>query len=126
MADIKVQVCLYAFDCLYKNGEVLVDQPLMKRREALYSAIEEKPGELFYATAKARTACLIMPQRLSACICDSILLSHCKAAVSHHPCCISCMPACLGHVLSWLARSRFKLGAAFLTGSCRVLAGRLA
>ena len=52
VADIKVQVCLYAFDCLYKNGQVLVDQPLDKRREALYSAIEEKPGELFYATAK--------------------------------------------------------------------------
>lgn len=52
VADIKVQVCLYAFDCLYKNGQILSDQPLVKRREALYSAIEEKPGELFYATAK--------------------------------------------------------------------------
>lgn len=57
VADIKVQVCLYAFDCLYKNGEVLVDQPLVKRREALYSAIEEKPGELFYATAKVCPEC---------------------------------------------------------------------
>lgn len=55
VADIKVQVCLYAFDCLYLNGQVLVDQPLLARREALYSAIEEKPGELFYATAKVRT-----------------------------------------------------------------------
>ena len=52
MADIKVQVCLYAFDCLYLNGKVLVDRPLTERREALYSAIQEKPGELFYATAK--------------------------------------------------------------------------
>ena len=52
VADIKVQVCLYAFDCLYLNGQVLVDRPLTERREALYSAIQEKPGELFYATAK--------------------------------------------------------------------------
>ena len=52
VADIKVQVCLYAFDCLFLNGQVLVDRPLTERREALYSAIQEKPGELFYATAK--------------------------------------------------------------------------
>ncbi|KAL3133936.1 hypothetical protein ABBQ32_008384 [Trebouxia sp. C0010 RCD-2024] len=52
VADIKVQVCLYAFDCLFLNGKVLVDRPLTERREALYSAISEKPGELFYATAK--------------------------------------------------------------------------
>jgi len=57
VADIKVQVCLYAFDCLYLNGQVLVDRPLTERREALYSAIQEKPGELFYATAK-------VPQKL--------------------------------------------------------------
>ena len=55
VADIKVQVCLYAFDCLYLNGQVLVDRPLTARREALYSAISEKPGELFYATAKVLT-----------------------------------------------------------------------
>lgn len=65
VADIKVQVCLYAFDCLYLNGQVLVDRPLTERREALYSAIQEKPGELFYATAK-------VPQKLplpSICCC---------------------------------------------------------
>ena len=56
VADIKVQVCLYAFDCLFLNGKVLVDRPLTERREALYSAISEKPGELFYATAKVTWA----------------------------------------------------------------------
>ena len=56
VADIKVQVCLYAFDCLFLNGKVLVDRPLTERREALYSAISEKPGELFYATAKVGPA----------------------------------------------------------------------
>ena len=62
VADIKVQVCLYAFDCLFLNGQVLVDRPLTERREALYSAIQEKPGELFYATAKVyiNSCCLFL------------------------------------------------------------------
>lgn len=58
--DIKVQVCLYAFDCLFLNGKVIVDRPLTERREALYSAISEKPGELFYATAKVICALTLL------------------------------------------------------------------
>lgn len=50
--DIKVQVCLYAFDCLYLNGEALIQKPLTERRAALYNSIEEKPGELMYASTK--------------------------------------------------------------------------
>lgn len=52
VADIKVQVCLYAFDCLYQNGEVLVDRPLTERREVLYNSLSEKEGELLFAEAK--------------------------------------------------------------------------
>ena len=52
VADIKVQVCLYAFDCLYQNGEVLVDRPLTERRELLYNSLTEKEGELLFAEAK--------------------------------------------------------------------------
>lgn len=52
VADIKVQVLLFAFDCLYHNGEVLLQKPLTERRERLYSAISEKQGELAYAVAK--------------------------------------------------------------------------
>ena len=48
------QVCLYAFDCLYLNGETLLQQPLSARREKLYSALIESPGELWFAEAKAR------------------------------------------------------------------------
>ena len=47
-------MCLYAFDCLYLNGEVLLQQPLTRRREALYSALNENPGELWFASAKVR------------------------------------------------------------------------
>lgn len=47
-----VQVCLYAFDCLHLNGETLIQKPLTERREALYSAISEAPGELQLASTK--------------------------------------------------------------------------
>ena len=46
------QVCLYAFDCLYKDGETLIQQSLMERRAALYASIEEKEGEFVYASTK--------------------------------------------------------------------------
>ena len=52
VADIKVQVCLFAFDCLYLNGEMLLQRPLTERRAALLEAVEEKPGELQYALYK--------------------------------------------------------------------------
>ena len=52
VADIKVQVCLFAFDCLYLDGTELLQRPLTERRAALYSAVNEAPGELLFATAK--------------------------------------------------------------------------
>ena len=67
VADIKVQVCLYAFDCLFLNGKVLVDRPLIERREALYSAISEQPGELFYATAKVTWPSVLAMHRNCGC-----------------------------------------------------------
>lgn len=52
VADIKVQVCLFAFDCLYLNGETLLQKPLTQRREAMHKAVAEKLGELQYAVYK--------------------------------------------------------------------------
>ena len=51
-ADIKVNVAIYAFDCLFLNGKNLLQEPLTKRREALYSAFKEVPGEFIFVTAK--------------------------------------------------------------------------
>ena len=51
-SEIKVKVALYAFDCLYLNGEPLLREPMYKRREALYSAFQEVPGEFFFVTEK--------------------------------------------------------------------------
>ncbi|KAK3061913.1 ATP-dependent DNA ligase Cdc17, partial [Teratosphaeriaceae sp. CCFEE 6253] len=47
--DVKVQVCVFAFDLLYLNGEALVTKPFRERRELLNSAFEPKEGEFAFA-----------------------------------------------------------------------------
>ncbi|XP_037538336.1 DNA ligase 1 [Nematolebias whitei] len=48
-SEIKVQVCVYAFDLLYLNGESLVRQPLCRRRELLRESFTEVEGEFQFA-----------------------------------------------------------------------------
>ncbi|XP_055877996.1 DNA ligase 1-like isoform X2 [Biomphalaria glabrata] len=48
-SQIKVQVCVFAFDLLYLNGEALVDQPFRRRRELLHSSFCEIEGEFVFA-----------------------------------------------------------------------------
>ncbi|KAJ8409818.1 hypothetical protein AAFF_G00218770 [Aldrovandia affinis] len=48
-SEIKVQVCVYAFDLLYLNGESLVKQPLSSRRALLKESFEEREGEFVFA-----------------------------------------------------------------------------
>jgi DNA ligase 1 len=47
--DIKVKVCVFAFDILYLNGEAVVNKPFRERRELLYSAFDEVEGEFQFA-----------------------------------------------------------------------------
>ncbi|KAL5966031.1 DNA ligase 1 [Taenia solium] len=42
--DVKVRVCIYAFDLLYLNGIPLTDQPFRKRRELLRLVFPTLPG----------------------------------------------------------------------------------
>nr|XP_033321684.1 DNA ligase 1 isoform X1 [Megalopta genalis] len=49
-ADIKVQVCVFIFDLLYLNGEPLVKEPFIKRRELLKANFKESNGEWKFAT----------------------------------------------------------------------------
>eukprot|EP00195_Chlamydomonas_chlamydogama_P015251 CAMPEP_0202891666 /NCGR_PEP_ID=MMETSP1392-20130828/1671_1 /ASSEMBLY_ACC=CAM_ASM_000868 /TAXON_ID=225041 /ORGANISM="Chlamydomonas chlamydogama, Strain SAG 11-48b" /LENGTH=944 /DNA_ID=CAMNT_0049575491 /DNA_START=248 /DNA_END=3082 /DNA_ORIENTATION=+ len=55
VSEISVQVCIFAFDCLYINGRSLLKEPLSARREALYGALQEREGEFMFATAKTST-----------------------------------------------------------------------
>ena len=48
--DIKVQVCLFAFDLLYLNSESLINLTLRQRRERLYKYFPKLDCKLLYAT----------------------------------------------------------------------------
>lgn len=51
MSEIKVDVCIYAFDLLYLNGQQLLQEQLSTRRERLYESFTEEPGFFQLATA---------------------------------------------------------------------------
>jgi DNA ligase 1 len=47
--DIKVKVCVFAFDMLFYNGESTVKKTLRERRELLHQAFEPVEGEFTFA-----------------------------------------------------------------------------
>ncbi|XP_055463364.1 DNA ligase 1 [Psammomys obesus] len=49
--EIQVQVCLYAFDLIFLNGESLARQPLSRRRQLLWENFVETEGEFVFATS---------------------------------------------------------------------------
>ncbi|OTA98932.1 hypothetical protein M426DRAFT_325592 [Hypoxylon sp. CI-4A] len=48
--DVKVKVCVFAFDLLFLNGEAVVEKPLRERRELLHDAFQPVEGEFAFAT----------------------------------------------------------------------------
>ncbi|XP_048373653.1 DNA ligase 1 [Sphaerodactylus townsendi] len=50
-AEIRVQVCVYAFDILYLNGQSLVREPLTQRRTLLRDSFTEVEGQFLFATS---------------------------------------------------------------------------
>ncbi|CAM8895420.1 unnamed protein product [Rhodiola kirilowii] len=51
VSDIKVGVCIYAFDILFQNGQSLIKEQLKVRRQHLYDSFEEEPGYFQFATS---------------------------------------------------------------------------
>ncbi len=49
--DVKVKVCVFAFDLLYLNGEAVVEKSLRERRELLHKSFQPVEGEFALATA---------------------------------------------------------------------------
>ncbi|KAF3770349.1 hypothetical protein M406DRAFT_59377 [Cryphonectria parasitica EP155] len=48
--DVKVKVCVFAFDLLYLNGKAIVEKSLAERRELLHEAFVPVEGEFAFAT----------------------------------------------------------------------------
>ncbi|KAL8176312.1 UNVERIFIED_CONTAM: tRNA ligase, partial [Gekko kuhli] len=53
--EIRVQVCVYAFDMLYLNGQSLVREPLAQRRTLLRDSFTEVEGQFLFATSMDTT-----------------------------------------------------------------------
>ncbi len=49
--DVKVRVCIYAFDLLYVNGVPLTEQPFRTRRDLLRMVFPTLPGQFVFATS---------------------------------------------------------------------------
>lgn len=49
--DVKVKVCVFAFDLLYLNGEAIVEKSLRERRALLHQAFVPVEGEFGFATS---------------------------------------------------------------------------
>lgn len=49
--DVKVKVCVFAFDLLFLNGEAVVEKSLRERRELLHTAFMPVEGEFAFATS---------------------------------------------------------------------------
>ncbi|OBT50734.1 hypothetical protein VE04_09287 [Pseudogymnoascus sp. 24MN13] len=49
--DVKVKVCVFAFDLLFLNGEAVVEKSLRERRSPLHTAFTPVEGEFAFATS---------------------------------------------------------------------------
>ncbi|CAG0892252.1 unnamed protein product [Darwinula stevensoni] len=54
-SEIKVHVCIFAFDLLYLNGESLVKKPFLERRQLLRTHFKDIPGEFVFAKSMDST-----------------------------------------------------------------------
>ncbi|XP_048575636.1 DNA ligase 1 isoform X2 [Nematostella vectensis] len=55
VSEIKVQVCVYAFDLLYLNGKSYVKEPFSVRRNLLRTSFKEAEGEFVFAKCMTST-----------------------------------------------------------------------
>ena len=48
-AEITIQVCIFAFDLIYLNGESLIDMAFRQRRERMYKYFPHVESKLMFA-----------------------------------------------------------------------------
>jgi DNA ligase-1 len=69
--SIQVQVCLYAFDMIYCNGQSLVSESLAVRRQHLHQALNHVKGEFHFAEFRDTYVALVI-RRVCVCVTDSV------------------------------------------------------
>ncbi|CEP62577.1 DNA ligase (ATP) CDC9 LALA0_S05e08724g [Lachancea lanzarotensis] len=69
--DVKVRVCLFAFDILCYNDEPLISRSFAERREYLHRALKPVPGELQFASEMTTTSLEEMQHYLDQSVKDS-------------------------------------------------------
>lgn len=47
--DIKIEVCIFAFDLIYINGQSLINKSLAKRRELMHQYLPPAENKFMYA-----------------------------------------------------------------------------
>ncbi|KAL2651262.1 hypothetical protein R1flu_019390 [Riccia fluitans] len=88
LSDIKVKVCIFAFDLLYINGRNLLNEQLIVRREELYNSFIEVKGEFSFATATNTREVDEMQKFLDAAIndcCEGLIVKTLKMDATYEP-----------------------------------------
>ncbi|OAE25753.1 hypothetical protein AXG93_4368s2130 [Marchantia polymorpha subsp. ruderalis] len=88
ISDIKVKVCIFAFDLLYINGRNLLNEQLALRREELYKSFLETSGEFEFATATNTRELDEMQKFLDAAIndcCEGLIVKTLKTDATYEP-----------------------------------------
>ncbi|KAI5953272.1 cdc17 [Candida jiufengensis] len=69
--DIKVNICIFAFDLLYYNDQSLLTKPLSERREIMFHHLKPLEGKFQFAESKDSTSLEVLQQFLDQSIRDS-------------------------------------------------------
>ena len=85
--EVKVKVCVFAFDLLFLNGEALVNKAFRERRERMYSAFEEVEGEFAFAkfgnTAEIEEIQTLLEDSMKA-SCEGLMVKMLDGVESHY------------------------------------------
>ncbi|XP_071920885.1 DNA ligase 1 isoform X4 [Coffea arabica] len=88
LSEIKVGVCIYAFDILYINGQPLLQAQLDSRRQHLYESFEEEPGFFQFATAVTSNDLEEIQKFLEAAVdasCEGLIIKTLKKDATYEP-----------------------------------------
>ncbi|WCJ44353.1 DNA ligase 1 [Euphorbia peplus] len=88
MSDIKINVCIFAFDILYLNGEALLQKQLEIRRQLLYNSFEEEVGYFQYATARTSNDVEEIQEFLDAAVdasCEGLIIKTLNKDATYEP-----------------------------------------